>query len=77
MVLIDISTLPFLDMSKAKIDYIISLKEKKKASMARNHSYMLQNEVKVFLEAFAHKKGIKELEKKTNFILQEARLIQF
>ena len=64
MVLIDNSWLPLLDKSKAKMDYIVSMKEKKKASMARNHSYMLQVEVKIFLEAFAHKKHVKELEKK-------------
>ena len=62
MALIDLSIYESIDFSKAKIDYISALKEKKAQSDAKNFSFMFQSEVKVFMDAFAFKKKVKELD---------------
>ena len=62
MALIDLSIYESIDFSKAKIDYISALKEKKAQSDAKNFSFMFQSEVKVFMDAFAFKKRVKELD---------------
>ena len=77
MVVMDISSLPLWDKSKATMDYIVSMKEKKKASMARNHSYMFQVEVKIFSRHLPTRNTSKNWRRRSNFVQEEARLVQF